>query len=229
MKKISLYITLAIVSLVFGACSDGYEPWGNPQAYEEESPITIPGLKALEVPAQDLATVGTDVPVFTLSSKEAPEGFELKNARVELLPNDINLDGVTPTIIETSLDGKAATAAIQEAFIKYYGKRPVAHRFNAHVVVNAVKDGQAILIDAGNIKYTVTPNSPFIDEAYYLIGDMTGWNKEGAIKFVHSNKDVYEDPVFSVFVTTTAANQTWKITTETNYKENSLQQVKRVY
>lgn len=93
MKKISLYITLAIVSLVFGACSDGYEPWGNPQAYEEESPITIPGLKALEVPAQDLATVGTDVPVFTLSSKEAPEGFELKNARVELLPNDINLDG----------------------------------------------------------------------------------------------------------------------------------------
>lgn len=218
MKKISLYITLAIVSLVFGACSDGYEPWGNPQAYEEESPITIPGLKALEVPAQDLATVGTDVPVFTLSSKEAPEGFELKNARVELLPNDINLDGVTPTIIETSLDGKAATAAIQEAFIKYYGKRPVAHRFNAHVVVNAVKDGQAILIDAGNIMYTVTPNSPFIDEAYYLIGDMTGWNKEGAIKFIHSNKDVYEDPVFSVFVTTTAANQTWKITTETNYK-----------
>ena len=46
MKKLSLYITLALVSLVFGACSDEYEPWGNPQAYPEEGAVTIPGMKA---------------------------------------------------------------------------------------------------------------------------------------------------------------------------------------
>ena len=39
MKKLSLYITLVIVSLVLGACSDEYEPWGDPQAYPEEGAI----------------------------------------------------------------------------------------------------------------------------------------------------------------------------------------------
>lgn len=99
MKKLSLYITLALVSLFLGACSDEYQPWSEPQANQQEDAITFPGLKALEVAPQDLATVGEQVPLFTLTSAQLPEGFELQNARVELLAYDLNNDGITPTTI----------------------------------------------------------------------------------------------------------------------------------
>ena len=73
MKKLSLYITLALVSLVFGACSDEYEPWGNPQAYPEEGAVTIPGMKANAVATQDLGTAGEQVSLFTLTAATLPE------------------------------------------------------------------------------------------------------------------------------------------------------------
>lgn len=217
MKKLSLYITLALVSLFLGACSDEYQPWSEPQANQQEDAITFPGLKALEVAPQDLATVGEQVPLFTLTSAQLPEGFELQNARVELLAYDLNNDGITPTTIQTSVDGKAITKDMQAIAEKYYGKRPEAHRYTAHVYLNAVKGGQAVLIDAGNIMLTVTPAAPFIDEAYYIVGDMSSWDKAGAIQFKHSAEDVYKDPVFTVFIETKKTNSHWKIITKTNY------------
>lgn len=177
MKKLSLYITLALVSLVLGACSDEYEPWGNPQTYPEENAITIPGMKANAVATQDLGTVGEQVPLFTLTTAELPEGYTLQNARVGLLPENINgqFDGATPTIINTTLDGKASTEEVQALVEKYYGKRPEARKFVAYVYVNAVKDGQAALIDAGTINVVVIPKGLQFTEFLYMAGDANSW------------------------------------------------------
>ena len=162
MKKLSLYITLALVSLVFGACSDEYEPWGNPQAYPEEGAVTIPGMKANAVATQDLGTAGEQVSLFTLTAATLPEGYTLRNARMELRP--VMLDGATPTTISTTIDGKASTAEVQAMIEKYYGKRVEARNFSAHVYVNAVKGSQAALIDAGTIAVTVIPKAPALTE-----------------------------------------------------------------
>ena len=218
MKKLSLYITLALVSLVLGACSDGYEPWGNPQAYPEESAITIPGIKANAVATQDLANADEQVSLFTLSTAELPEGYTLQNARIKLYPKDINT--AMSTTLNTTLDGKANTAEVQAMVEKYYGKRPEARNFVALVYINAVKNGQAALIEAGEVAVTIIPKAPFIDSAYYLVGDASSWDKDGALVFNHSDEDVYADPVFTIFITTKKKDSHWKIITKTNYDGN---------
>lgn len=184
MKKLSLYITLALVSLVFGACSDEYEPWGNPQAYPEEGAVTIPGMKANAVATQDLGTAGEQVSLFTLTAATLPEGYTLRNARMELRP--VMLDGATPTTISTTIDGKASTAEVQAMIEKYYGKRVEARNFSAHVYVNAVKGSQAALIDAGTVAVTVIPKKPALTEYLYMAGDANSWN--------HS--DILHSPAF---------------------------------
>ena len=184
MKKLSLYITLALVSLVFGACSDEYEPWGNPQAYPEEGAITIPGIKANAVATQDLANAGEQVSLFTLSTAELPEGYTLQNARIKLYPKDINT--AMSTTINTTLDGKANTAEVQEMVEKYYGKRSEACNFVALVYINAVKNGQAALIEAGEVDVTIIPKAPAFTEYLYMAGDANSWN--------HS--DILHSPAF---------------------------------
>ena len=55
---------------------------------------------------------------------------------------------------------------------------------------------------------SVTPVAPIIETEYYLIGDINDWNIEDleAYKFSHSEKDVYEDPIFTILVNDVQGN-----------------------
>ena len=218
MKKLSLYISIALAGLFMGSCSEDFKDWADPQTNPQEDAITIPGYQASAVNAFDLAKVAEDsVNVYTISSATLPEGFALGNSRIELTPEGV--ENATATEVKTSNDGKATKADLQALIESVYGKSPVARTFNGHVYTTAVKDGQAALIDAGKINVVVTPNAPYIASGYYLLGDMCGsgkWALGDCIKFSHSDADVYEDPEFTVMVTTTADNQYWKIIPQGN-------------
>lgn len=218
MKKISLYVSIALAGLFMGSCSDDFTNWANPQTNPQEDAITIPGFTATGVQAINFANVETDsVSTFTLSEAALPAGFTLDNARLELTPQGV--ENATKTTVNTSIEGKGAVADLSAAVVSVYGKRPSARTFDAQVYVNAVKDGQAVLIDAGNINLVMTPKAPFIDSNYYLIGDMFGsgkWTLDDCVKFSHSDADVYEDPVFTIMFTTTKDNQCWKIIPQGN-------------
>ncbi|MDE5954899.1 MAG: DUF5115 domain-containing protein, partial [Bacteroidales bacterium] len=84
--------------------------------------------------------------------------------------------------------------------------------------VMAGDGGQASLVQSGKFTLEVTPEAPFIDSAYYLIGNVNGWNADAAKEFMfkHSGKDVYDDPVFSIVVTVEDASY-WKIVPQGNY------------
>lgn len=143
-----------------------------------------------------------------------PAGFTLDNARLELTPQGV--ENATKTTVNTSIKGKGAVADLSSVIESVYGKRPTACTFDAHVYVNAVKNGQAVLIDAGNINLVMTPKAPFIDSNYYMVGQMTNWSLDTKFKFTHSDADVYEDPVFTIMFTTTDDNQYWKIIPQGN-------------
>lgn len=222
MKKLSLYISIALAGLFMGSCSEDFKDWADPQTNPQEDAITIPGFTATAAQAIDFASVTTDsVNTFSLSSAALPEGFTLGNARIELTPQGV--ENATKTTVNTSLDGKGAVADLASVVESAYGKRPTARTFDAQVYVNAIKEGQAVLIDAGKINLVMTPKAPFIDAAYYLVGDMfttddvNGWNTVSAKQaFKHSDKDVYDDPVFTITFETTKANQYWKIIPKKN-------------
>lgn len=222
MKKLSLYISIALAGLFMGSCSEDFKDWADPQTNPQEDAITIPGFTATAAQAIDFASVTTDsVNTFSLSSAALPEGFTLGNARIELTPQGV--ENATKTTVNTSLDGKGAVADLASVVESAYGKRPTARTFDAQVYVNAIKEGQAVLIDAGKINLVMTPKAPFIDAAYYLVGDMfttddvNGWNPiSDKQKFKHSDKDVYEDPIFTITFETTKADQYWKIIPKAN-------------
>lgn len=218
MKKISLYVSIALAGLFMGSCSDDFTNWANPQTNPQEDAITIPGLTATAADAIDLANVSEDsVSTFTLSTAALPEGFKLADARVEVTPQGV--EGATKTTLNAGIEGRAAAADLSDLVVNAYGKRPTARTFDAHVYLDAVKDGQAVLIDAGKINVVVTPKAPYIASNYYLVGDMYGegkWTLADCVKFNHSDADVYEDPEFTLMVTTTKDNQYWKIIPQGN-------------
>lgn len=198
-----------------GSCSEDFKDWADPQTNPQEDAITIPGFTATAAQAIDFASVTTDsVNTFSLSSAALPEGFTLGNARIELTPQGV--ENATKTTVNTDLNGKGAVADLAPVVESAYGKRPTARTFDAQVYVNAVKDGQAVLIDAGKINLVMTPKAPFIDTNYYLVGQMTDWSLDTKFKFTHSDADVYEDPVFTIMFTTTDDNQYWKIIPQGN-------------
>lgn len=211
MKKLSLYITLALSTLFMGSCGgDDYENWADPQSNPQEDAITLPGYKAEAVNPVNLADVtGDSVAIFSLNQATLPEGYSLTNARVELTPQGV--DGATASTVSTSVDGKAAKADLQSLIESVYGKAPVARTLAGHVYTNAIKNGEACLIDAGTVNVVVTPVAPNIESAYYVLGGTADWTKAGALtqKFNHSATNVYDDPVFTITIKAKEGEDTW--------------------
>ena len=223
MKKIFLYSLAVLASVILASCNGDYDDWAQPQHNPQEEAITIPGFTATPVVQSiDCSSVKTDsVSIFTLSEAALPEGFTLDNARLEINPQ--GEDNAIKKNVNTSIEGKAAVADLSEVIVSFYGKRPIAHPFVAHVYLNAIKNGDAVLIDAGKFNLEMTPKSPFIDSGYYLVGDMfnaegvDGWNTVSAKQaFMHSDKDVYDDPKFTITFETKKADQYWKIIPKKN-------------
>lgn len=214
MKKLSLYVLTGMMTLGLASCTDDYTDWASPQTNPQDEAVKITGFQAQNIgSAIDLSMVESDsVNMFTLSTGSLPEGYGLKNVRVDVLK-----DGKTVSTLQSDADGRVSKTTLQEAVVGIYGKRPVERGVSANVYADAVKDGEAVLINAGSIEAKVAPSAPFIDEAYYLIG-----LSEDNVKFDHSDKDVYEDSKFSVVFKTTSDNQAWQITTQTNVDAGNL-------
>ncbi len=222
MKKIFLYSLAVLASITLASCNGDYDDWAQPQHNPQEEAITIPGFTATPVvQAIDCSNVTTDsVSTFKLSEAALPEGFTLDKARLEIIPQ--GEDNAIKKTVNTSIEGKAAVADLSEVIVSFYGKRPIAHPFVAHVYLNAVKNGDAVLIDAGKFNLEMTPKAPFIDSGYYMVGLMTDWKLDTNLKFTHSEKDVYEDPVFTLVFTTKDADQYWKIIPQGNVDKGNI-------
>ena len=221
MKKLAFYMSLIVTGLLMAACSkDDFKDWAAQKTYLPEDAITIPGYTASPASAAGIdlnAETGETVQLINLSGAALPEGYLLNGVRAYIIPADD--ETAEPVVLKAAnAEGFFSVADLQEAVVKFYGPRPAARTFKAHVYADAIKDGQSALIDAGETNIILTPIAPFIDNGYYLTGDFAGWNKEGALAFTHiGSADVYENPEFQILFTTTADNQYWKIISKTNY------------
>ncbi len=214
MKKVIFISGLLLLGFSFVSCSDDYTDWASPQTNPQESAITLPGFSATGVAPIDLADVadGATVQTFTLSTATLPEGATVGNTRMEVKPAD---DASREAITVDAEDGFASKEDLQATVEETYGKRPEAREFSAQVYSDIIIDGQSFLVDAGVISLTITPEAPFISSAYYLVGDMCGWDEDTMIKFSHSDEDVYADPVFTVTFNTESGKY-WKIIPQSN-------------
>lgn len=215
MKKILFYTLLTAVALTTVSCDEDFnEDVAAPQTWPQEEAITLPGFVATAAAPVDLASADS-VTVFAYTTPaNLPEGTTIDNFRLEVTPDGV--EGVKAITVDASANGKVTAAELQKIIEDNYGKRPVERTLNAKLYANLMKEGQASLLTCDPIAIKATPEAPVISSAYYLVGDMAGWDAKGMLKFNHSSKDVYEDPVFTLMITTAADNQYWKIIPQEN-------------
>lgn len=199
--KFVKYLAIAFAGVLMASCDEDFNDWASPIKNPEEVAITIPGYTATaaEGAVIDMANAPATVKVLTLAGDALPEGFTLENIRLKATPEGV--ENAQTYEIDLENDGTVETATLNSLTEEVFGRRPVARTFNCKVLVDAVKDGQAVLINAGSIQIKVTPTPPHISQHYYLIGDIEGtsWGPTvTTMPFKHSDKDVYDDPVFTI-------------------------------
>ena len=210
-KKILLGMTL-LMSMV--SCTEDFTDWGKPQTNPQENAVTFGNGSVAPVEVINLADVQTEkVKVASIVAPTSSDAAYKPSFK-------INFDGQT---FDIDAEGNMAKADLVNYIVEKFGKRPSERDIDA--TLDAwVNNGSTAVKMATSEKFQVKaiPEAPFIDEGYYLVGDMfttadhDGWTKEAAKAFNHSGNDVYEDPVFTVSFETTKADQYWKIIPKKN-------------
>lgn len=200
------------------SCTEDFTDWAHPQTNPQEEAVAFGDGSV--TPLDDvinLADVNTET-VKVVASIKAP-----KSSNAAYTPTyKINFDGQS---FDIDADGNMATADLANYIVEKYGKRPTRRDIDATLdawVSNGATAVKVKMATSATFQVKAIPVAPVIEEGYYLVGDMfttettNGWTKEAAKAFNHSDKDVYEDPVFTVSFETTKADQYWKIIPKKN-------------
>ena len=203
MKKIFLYLLPILIFAV--ACTDTTidNNIAPPQTNPQEPAFTI-GFQADNAEkAYDMAAIKTDsVAIAKISSLNIPAGASVVY-KIQAVKTGDSI--ANPLIYSVSYNANLlnmAKADLQSVVEKFYGKRPDSRALSFIINAYVTSGDQTFKMSSNALNIAVTPVAPVIEPAYYLIGDVNGWNFDnlGAYKFSHSDKDVYDDPVFSITV-----------------------------
>ena len=216
-KKILLGMTL-LMGMV--SCTEDFTDWGNPQTNSQKEAVAFGNGSVAPVDVINLADVNTEK--VKVASIVAPT-----SSNAAYTPNyKINFDGQS---FDIDADGNMATAELTSYIVDKYGKRPTERDIDATLDAWVSNGSTAVkMATSATFQVKAIPEAPVIEEGYYLVGDMfttedvNGWTKEAAKAFKHSDKDVYEDPIFTVSFETTKADQYWKIIPKKNIDADDL-------
>lgn len=217
-KKILLGMTL-LMSMV--SCTEDYTDWGNPQSNPKEEAVSFGKGSVTPVDVINLADVKTEkVKVASIVAPTSSDAAYTPTYK-------INFDGQS---FDIDADGNMATAELTSYIVDKFGKRPTERDIDATLDAWVSNGATAVkMATSATFQVKAIPEAPVIEDGYYLVGDMfnveavgdapavDGWNTVSAKQaFKHSDKDVYEDPVFTITFETTKANQYWKIIPKKN-------------
>ena len=204
-KKILLGMTL-LMGMV--SCTEDYTDWGNPQTNSQKEAVAFGNGSVTPVDVINLADVKTEkVKVASIVAPTSSDAAYTPTYK-------INIDGQS---FDIDADGNMAKADLVNYITGKWGKRPTERDIDATLDAWLSNGSTAAkMATSETFQVKAVPEAPFIDAAYYLVGDLTEWGLDTKLKFAHSDVDVYEDPVFTLMFTTTKDNQCWKIIPQGN-------------
>ena len=216
-KKILLGMTLLMAMV---SCTEDFTDWGKPQTNPQEDAVTFGNGSVAPVDVINLADVKTEK--VKVASIVAPT-----SSNAAYTPNyKINFDGQS---FDIDADGNMATAELTSYIVDKWGKRPLERDIDATLDAWVSNGSTAVkMATSATFQVKAIPVAPVIDEGYYLVGDMCkteeveGWTIEAAKAFKHSDRDVYDDPIFTLTFETKEANQYWKIIPKKNIDAGTL-------
>lgn len=202
------------------SCTEDYTDWGNPQSNPQEEAVSFGDGSVTPVDVINLADVtGDKVKVASIVAPTSTKDTYTPSFK-------INFDGQS---FDIDADGNMAKADLVNYITNKHGKRPTERDIDATLDAWVSNGATAVkMATSETFQVKAIPEAPFIDAAYYLVGDMfttddvNGWTKGVAKAFNHSDKDVYDDPIFTVSFETTKADQYWKIIPKKNIDADDL-------
>ena len=202
------------------SCTEDYTDWGNPQSNSQEEAVAFGNGSVTPVDVINLADVtGDKVKVASIVAPTSTKDTYTPSFK-------INFDGQS---FDIDADGNMAKADLVNYITNKYGKRPTERDIDATLDAWLSNGSTAAkMATSETFQVKAIPEAPFIDNGYYLVGDMfttddvNGWTKGVAKAFNHSEKDVYDDPIFTVSFETTKADQYWKIIPKKNIDADDL-------
>ena len=203
------------------SCTEDYTDWSKPQVNAEPKAVEFGNGSVTAVDVINLANVTEEkVQVASIVAPTSSDAGYTPTIKINLGDKTYDIDN----------DGKMATADLATYISETYGKRPIERDINA--TLDAwISNGSTVVKMATSETFQVKaiPVAPVIEEGYYLVGDMfnvkdvddvlvfDGWNNVSAKQaFKHSEKDVYDDPFFTLTFETTKVDQYWKIIPKKN-------------
>ncbi len=231
MKKLGLY-TVALLSMGLVACNQDFDtefvPQANlPESLLQMSDVTVAANSATTIKLTDFIDeeAGTEevIPIGTVSVKEGamPANTVLK-AMVEFSKTEDFNESIT--LDANSLDGESEISVkasdLQNAYFNNITRNPAETPLYIRTILHTVTDGtaEAIVGKPGENYFAqrtvqFTPlKKVVIAQNYYLVGGPNDWAKSATdkmVKFEHSSKDVYEDPIFTVVFDANKDGDTW--------------------
>lgn len=202
------------------SCTEDYTDWANPQTNPEEEAVSFGDGSVTPVDVINLADVtGDKVKVASIVAPTSTKDSYKSSFK-------INLDGQS---FDIDADGNMAKADLVSYITDKFGKRPIERDIDATLDAWQSNGSTAVkMATSETFQVKAIPEAPFIDNGYYLVGDMfttddvNGWTKGVAKAFNHSENDVYDDPIFTVSFETTKADQYWKIIPKKNIDADDL-------
>lgn len=190
------------------SCTEDYTDWANPQTNPEEEAVSFGNGSVTPEGVINLADVtGDKVKVASIVAPTSTKDTYTPSFK-------INFDGQS---FDIDADGNMAKADLVNYITGKYGKRPTERDIDATLDAWLSNGSTAAkMATSETFQVKAIPEAPFIDAAYYLVGDLTEWGLDTKLKFAHSDADVYEDPVFTLMFTTTKDDQCWKIIPQGN-------------
>ena len=190
-KKILLGMAL-VASLA--ACTDDYKDWLTPQVVDQPEKVSFGDGSVTTVGTIDFNSYTEEnVKVCSITPPTASDASYKPSFTITLGGEetyDIGADGVMSSTI------------LSDYVIAKFGRRPVERVVDATVSMwlsNGTTTVKTATSDVFHI--TVIPRAPQISQNYYIVGGPNDWGesaKNKMLKFNHSGKDVYEDPIFTV-------------------------------
>lgn len=203
---------LGALGLFAASCDDAPEapkPQENPQepifASGDITSATDGALSATTVLNLEDYREAAGIPVMKLTDAKAlPEGATVEY-HVELCASE-DFSGKTITLTTTAGDEGVYYAdplKWNEAHVALFGKSPkvktVYYRVPVYVILegsNYRYESNSYYAATGKIDETCMDQGFTIESNYYLIGNLTDWKLVSTYPFTHSDRDVYDDPVF---------------------------------
>lgn len=244
MKKLT-YLSALVLAAGMTACSQYEEP--NPQVpvTPEESILNVDGITvassqylAADEETGELATVDLDAysklgyPIqfadVTVDENEFPAGYKLyfkmwladneNFANAQEVPCALNNGVITSTAadLQTVYENMFGRKSdVKEVWVRYAGY------VDGENVSNIRLNGSDFYYATQEFILAPIPPDFVVEPAYYLLGTINDWSVANALQMNHSDKDVYDDPVFTYVVDLNGGEWWWKVVPQSTYETGS--------